>query len=107
MEKGEARQIVYSQLFGVRHNDAIWSGDPDLVTKGGILGKRPSDSGRQVESEKAQDGGEVDHFHDLKEWKVKDCGCQKMCVEQADERYFLSEGSLVTGSVEEVICTVC
>ena len=31
----------------------------------------------------------------------KDCGCQRMCVEQADELYFLSEGSLVTDSVEE------
>jgi hypothetical protein len=67
MEKGEAGWIVYSQLFGIRHNDAVWSGDSDFIAKGGILGKRDSDGRGQVKSDKAQDSGEVDHFHDLKE----------------------------------------
>jgi len=67
MEKGEAGRIVNSQFLGIRHNDAIWGRDSDFITKGGILGKRHGDGRRQVKSDKAQDGGEVYHFHDLKE----------------------------------------
>jgi hypothetical protein len=78
MKKGEAGQIEYSQFVSIRHNDAVWSGDSDFVTKSGVLGKRDSDGCRQVKSNKAQGGGEVNHFHDLKERKVKDCGCQRM-----------------------------
>ena len=101
MEKGEAGQIEYSQLVGIRHNNAVWGRDSDFITKGGVLGKRESDGRRQVKSDKAQGGGEVEHLHDLKEWKVKDCDCQRMCVEQGKEQYLLSEGCLVTDSVEE------
>jgi hypothetical protein len=102
MEKNEACQIVYLQLLGVRHDDAIRSGDSDLVAKSRIIWKWPGNSCGKVKSEKAQDGGEVDHFHDLKKRKVKDCGCQKGCVSNKRmNRVFLSEGSLVTGSVEE------
>lgn len=66
MENGEAGQIEYSQLVSIRHNDAIWSRNSDLIANGGI-GKWNSDGGREVKSNKAQGGGEVDHFHDLKE----------------------------------------
>lgn len=57
---------MHSQLFGVRHDDAIWSRDAYFITNGGI-GERQSDGRRQVKSEKAQGGGEANHFHDLKE----------------------------------------
>lgn len=88
------KAYVYSQLLSVGHDEAVWSGDSDLVTNGGIW-KRPSDRRREVESQEAQGGGEVDHFHGLKEWKMKDCGCQKVCVsnEQVNS-IFLSEGDL-------------
>ena len=66
MEKGEASQIEYSQLVSIRHNNAVWSRDPDFITKGGV-GKWESNGCRQVKSNKAQGGGEADHFHDLKE----------------------------------------
>lgn len=80
MEKGEASQIEYSQLVSIRHNDAVWSRDSDFIAKGGVLGKRDGDGRRQVQSNKAQCGGEANHFHDLKEREVKDCGCQRKCV---------------------------
>ena len=67
MEKGEASQIEYSRLVSIRHNDAVWSRDRDFITKGGVLGKWESNDCRQVKSDKAQGGGEADHFHDLKE----------------------------------------
>lgn len=67
MEKGEVGWIVYLQLLSIRHNNAIWSGNSDFITKRGILGIRPGDGGGQVESDKAQDFGDVYHFHDLKE----------------------------------------
>ena len=60
-------QIENSQLVGIRHGDAVWSGNADFIAKGGILRKRHSDGRRQVESDKAQGGGDVNHFHDLKE----------------------------------------
>jgi hypothetical protein len=44
----------------------------------------------------------MDHFHDLKEWKVKDCGCQEMYVSNKQiDSIFLSEGSLAMDSIEE------
>ena len=68
MENGEAwGDCICLQLVGIRHHDTIWSGDPDFIANGGILGKRPGGGGGQVKSEDAQDGGEVDHLHDLKE----------------------------------------
>jgi hypothetical protein len=66
MENGEAGRIVHSQLFGVRHNDAVRSRDRHFIANGGI-GEGPGDGRRQVKSNKAQGGGEADHFHDLKE----------------------------------------
>lgn len=67
MEMGEAYQIGYSQLLSIRHNDAVWSRYSDFIATGRISGKRYSDDGRQVKSDKAQGGGEADHLHDLKE----------------------------------------
>ena len=77
---GEAGEIVCSRSLSIRQNDAVWSRDSDFVAERRIFGKRYSDGGREVKSDEAQGGGETDHFHDLKEWKVKDCGCQKMRV---------------------------
>ena len=71
MEKGEAGQIIYSQLIGIRHDNAIRSRDSNFIAKGRVLGKRPADGRGQVKSEDAQGGREVDHFRGLKERKVK------------------------------------
>jgi hypothetical protein len=55
------------QFVGIRHNDAVWSRNTDFITDGGVTGKWHSDGRRQVKGDKTQGGGEVDHFHDLKE----------------------------------------
>ena len=43
MEKGEACQIIHSQLRGIGHDDTIWSGDSDFIANGGIIGKGDGD----------------------------------------------------------------
>lgn len=82
---------MHLHLVSGGHSGVFW----------GIPRKRYRNGRGEIESKKAQEGGEMNHLHDLKEWKVKDCDWQEKCVEQATNRIFLSEGCLATDSVEE------
>ena len=64
-----------------------------VVVHRGIPGKGHRDGGGQRKGKKAQEGWEMDHLHDLKEWKLKDCGCQEMYVSNKQiDIILLSEG---------------